>query len=77
MPPFSVHAPARPDDRPSIGIILCAEKDTLEVAFALKTKTHPIGVAEYQLPPRLPAELKGKLPSAKQLTNALRGELSD
>ena len=27
-----------PDDQPSIGIILCAEKDSLEVEFALKTK---------------------------------------
>jgi predicted nuclease of restriction endonuclease-like (RecB) superfamily len=32
-----------PDDRPSIGIILCAEKDNLEVEFALKTKGNPIG----------------------------------
>lgn len=61
-----------PDDQPSIGIILCAEKDDVEVEFALKTKTNPIGVAEYQLQPKLPAELKGRLPSAKQLTDAVR-----
>ena len=60
------------DDRPSIGIILCAEKDNLEVEFALKTKGNPIGVAAYQLQPKLPAELKGKLPSARQLTDAIR-----
>lgn len=35
-----------PDDAPSIGIILCAEKDNLEVEFALKSKANPIGVAE-------------------------------
>ena len=64
-----------PDDRPSIGIILCAEKDNLEVEFALKTKTNPIGVAEYQLQPRLPAELKGKLPSVRQLHEAVRSML--
>ena len=61
-----------PDDRPSIGIILCAEKDDVEVEFALKTKTNPIGVAEYQLQARLPAELKGRLPTAKQLADAVR-----
>ncbi len=60
------------DDNPSIGIILCAEKDSLEVEFALKSKTNPIGVAEYQLQPRLPPELKGKLPTPKQLTDILR-----
>lgn len=61
-----------PDDRPSIGIILCAEKDDVEVEFALKTKSNPIGVAEYQLQETLPAEFKGKLPTAKQLADVAR-----
>ena len=61
-----------PDDAPSIGIILCAEKEDVEVEFALKTKTNPIGVAEYQLQPRLPAQLKGRLPSARQLAAVFR-----
>jgi predicted nuclease of restriction endonuclease-like (RecB) superfamily len=65
------------DDNPSIGIILCAEKDSLEVEFALKSKTNPIGVAEYQLQPRLPPELKGKLPTPKQLTDVLRSILPE
>jgi predicted nuclease of restriction endonuclease-like (RecB) superfamily len=64
-----------PDDRPSIGIILCAEKNNLEVEFALKTKGNPIGVAEYQLQPKLPAELKGKLPTAKQFADVMKGEM--
>ena len=61
-----------PDDQPSIGIILCAEKDDVEVEFALKTKANPIGVAEYQLQPKLPAEFKGRLPSARQLADVVR-----
>ena len=61
-----------PDDQPSIGIILCAEKDDVEVEFALKTKTNPIGVAEYQLQARLPTEFKGRLPTARQLADAVR-----
>ena len=61
-----------PEDRPSLGIILCAEKDDVEVEFALKTKANPIGVAEYQLQPQLPAEFKGKLPTARQLADVVR-----
>ena len=61
-----------PDDQPSIGIILCAEKDDVEVEFALKTKINPIGVAEYQLQATLPAEFKGRLPTAKQIADAVR-----
>ena len=62
-------------DSPSIGIILCAEKDNLEVEFALKSKTNPIGVAEYQLRTALPANMRGKLPTAKQLEEAIRTAL--
>jgi predicted nuclease of restriction endonuclease-like (RecB) superfamily len=64
-----------PDDQPAIGIILCAEKDDVEVEFALKTKNNPIGVAEYQLQAKLPAEFRGRLPTAKQLADAVRGAL--
>lgn len=61
-------------DNPSMGIILCAEKDNLEVEFALKTKANPIGVAEYRLTEKLPKELKGKLPSERELRRALLTE---
>lgn len=60
------------DDNPSIGIILCAERDDIEVEYSLKTKTNPIGVVEYQLQSKLPAALRGKLPTPKQFTDALR-----
>jgi predicted nuclease of restriction endonuclease-like (RecB) superfamily len=63
------------DDQPSVGIILCAEKDDVEVEFALKTKTNPIGVAEYHLQTKLPAEFRGRLPTAKQLADAVRAAL--
>ena len=61
-----------PEDQPSIGIILCAKKDNLEVEFALNTKGNPIGVAQYHLQPELPSALRGKLPSARQLANVVR-----
>jgi len=64
-------------DQPSIGIILCAEKDDVEVEYALRTKTNPIGVASYQLQSKLPAEMRGKLPTAKQLANVLRSVLPE
>jgi len=61
-----------PDDQPSIGVILCAEKDDVEVEYALKTKANPIGVAEYVLSEKLPSEFKGKLPTARQLADVAR-----
>jgi predicted nuclease of restriction endonuclease-like (RecB) superfamily len=64
-----------PEDQPSIGIILCAEKDDVEVEYSLRSKANPIGVAAYELQSKLPSELKGKLPSARQLVNVVRGEM--
>ncbi len=37
-----------PDEEASIGLILCAEKDHLDVQVALQDVNKPIGVAEYQ-----------------------------
>lgn len=37
------------NENPSIGIILCADKDHLDVEIALQDVNKPIGVAEYQL----------------------------
>ena len=48
-----------------------ALKSSYNLEFALKSKTNPIGVAEYQLQSTLPAELKGKLPTSQQLREAL------
>lgn len=39
----------KPDENPSIGIILCADKDHLDVEISLQDIHKPIGVAEYKL----------------------------
>jgi YhcG PDDEXK nuclease domain len=58
------------DDKPSIGIILCADQDNLEVEYALRTKSNPIGVAPYKLSSAL------QLPSAEELRGALESAMS-
>ncbi len=60
-----------PDDNPSIGIILCPEKDNLEVEFALRPSNKPIGVSEYNLTKKLPEKLKGKIPTSDELKQML------
>ena len=40
----------RENENPSIGIILCAEKDNVEVELALDGLSKPTGVADYKLP---------------------------
>jgi predicted nuclease of restriction endonuclease-like (RecB) superfamily len=66
-----------PEDQPAIGIILCAEKDDIEVEYALRSKANPIGVATYMLQSKLPGEFKGKLPTQKQLAEIIRSEIEN
>jgi len=41
----------------------------------VRTKANPIGVAAYALQSKLPGELKGKMPTAKQLADIVRAEM--
>ncbi|MBM3435701.1 MAG: DUF1016 domain-containing protein, partial [Bacteroidetes bacterium] len=64
-----------PDENPSIGIILCAEKDNVEVEYALAGLQNPIGVAEYTYKKRLPQNFKGELPAVSELKQMVRSEI--
>lgn len=59
------------DENPSIGIILCKEKKRTVVEYALHDARKPIGVATYRITRRLPEELKGQLPSPKEIARLL------
>lgn len=61
-------------DNPTIGLLLCKSKNTVVAEYALRDKTQPIGVAEYQLIESLPEELQTSLPSIEQIERELGGE---
>ena len=58
-------------ENPSIGIILCKEKNRTIVEYALQDGRKPIGVATYQIVKRLPKELKGQLPGPEEIARLL------
>ena len=57
------------DDRSSIGLLLCKERDHLTVEYALRDLKKPIGVAQWQtkLVESLPRNLKGSLPTVAEI----------
>lgn len=59
------------DENPSIGIILCKEKNRTVVEYALHDARKPIGVATYEITNTLPKALKGQLPSPKEIAHLL------
>ncbi len=58
-------------DQPTIGILLCKNKDDFEVEFALKDINKPIGVSEYRYK-ELPENIKESLNSLEELTVELK-----
>ena len=60
-----------PDDKPSIGIILCKSKNKIVAEYSLRDTTKPIGVSSYQLAEALPESFKGSLPSIEELESEL------
>ncbi len=59
------------DDNPTIGILLCKDKDTVEAEFALRDIGKPIGVSEFTLIEKLPDNLKSSLPTIEEIEEEL------
>lgn len=61
-------------DAPSIGILLCKEKDKLTAEYALRDMNKPIGVSAYRLSGFVPRELEDTLPSAEDIEKRIMGK---
>jgi predicted nuclease of restriction endonuclease-like (RecB) superfamily len=59
-------------DNPSIGILLCKEKDKMTAEYALRDINKPIGVSEYKLSDFVPQELADTLPSAEDIEKRIK-----
>ncbi len=60
-------------DAPSIGLILCQDRNRVVAEYALRGMNKPIGVSEYELTRSLPRELQSSLPTIE----ALEAELAE
>lgn len=63
------------DDKPTIRLLLCKEKDKLTVEYALRDVKKPIGVAQWRtkLVESLPKNLQGQMPTVEQIEKELSG----
>lgn len=60
-----------PHENDSIGLILCTDRNDIEVDYILPETKRPIGVAELELFKNLPKNLIGKLPDPKELESEI------
>lgn len=67
-----------PDDQPTIGLLLCRQKNKLVAEYALRGLDQSIAVAEWQtrLTDTLPDDLRGSLPTIEEIEAELSGDLA-
>lgn len=63
-----------PEDNPSIGLILCRDRDNLVAEYALRDLNKPIGVSRYEFSATLPEELRASLPTLEEVEQGLSDE---
>lgn len=62
------------DDQPSIGLLICQDKNKVLAEYALKDVNKPIGITHYELTESIPDNLKGSLPTIEDLERELADE---
>ena len=58
-------------DNPTIGILICKDKDDVVAEYALDDISQPIGIAEYELTKILREEFKSSLPTVEEIESEL------
>ena len=48
---------------PTIGLLICKDKDEIEAQYALESSSQPLGISSYELSKIIPENLHGSLPS--------------
>jgi predicted nuclease of restriction endonuclease-like (RecB) superfamily len=61
-----------PDDQPSVGIILCKDKNKTIAEYALRDINKPMGVSEYRLTKLLPEDIVNQLPSLEEFEKLMK-----
>ncbi len=61
-------------DQPSIGMILCKDKDRLDVEYALRDVNKPIGVSSF-ITKEIPLDVQAQLPTVAEIEQQLAGKL--
>ena len=62
-------------DNPTIGLLICKEKDRIQAQYALESSSQPIAISEYDLEKFYPEKLEGTMPTIEEWEAKLRGSI--
>lgn len=61
-------------DNPTIGLLICRQKDSLLAQYALEGSNLPLGISEYELSKLYPEKVEGTIPTIEELEAKLGTE---
>lgn len=62
-------------DNPTIGLLICKEKDRVQAQYALESSSQPLGISEYDLEKFYPEKVEGTIPTIEEIENKLNEEM--
>lgn len=60
-------------DNPTIGLLICKEKDRIQAQYALESSSQPIAISEYELEKFYPEKIEGTMPTIEEIEAKLGG----
>ena len=64
-------------DNPTIGLLICKEKDRIQAQYALESSSQPIAISEYDLEKFYPEKLEGTMPTIEEWEAKLGGKVNE
>ena len=64
-------------DNPTIGILICKEKDSLVAQYALEASSQPLGISEYELAKLYPEKVEGTIPTIEEIEQNLGNRIKN
>lgn len=61
-------------DNPTIGLLICRQKDSLLAQYALEGSNLSLGISEYELSKLYPEKVEGTIPTIEEIEAKLRNE---
>jgi len=65
------HILKRPDDNPTIGLLICKKKNGLLAQYSLESSSQPIAISSYELEQFYPVKVEGALPTIEEIEDKL------
>jgi predicted nuclease of restriction endonuclease-like (RecB) superfamily len=59
-------------DNPTIGLLICKEKDRIQAQYALESSSQPLGISEYELEKFYPEKVEGTIPTIEEIEKKLK-----